>query len=501
MSESRNGKLKRFDNWTSVLQYYEVKNEKNILPDEYNKIKITKKPEYQEIRNIHIYDFDGTLFYTPNIFYDNFTDRAVNYIIPFKGLVHGGWWCYRESVEAYIRKWIEEKESIPKEMLFNEPFGAVKDGICFCKACKIDSKFWSYDIVKKMQASYESPDTISILMTGRRLDRFYETFDLLLKQKLEHRIVFHNELKVDSIFLKKDYKYTIEYKTKVLRDLLVNFPLVKELIMYDDRTDQIKGMHTWMKNNMQDITKIRYLRNENRPKNIFFDIEVVNPKVGVYESKEQLALIEGLITRNNKNCYEQQISVDVEIYSDFYVAMKQNDVRFLKGLVEYLLPADFENQNFKNKLLGLQFMKAIDFDRRNSKVKWTIDALFFCTYGVFLTVYNDETPEETGVVITHYQDNHRKTVKKMARQLVDGRFKHVIEEKKVLFDLVEDKKLKSKQSNIHECVDVNREYLWSNMDLTDDHKLTFEADFKDMNNMMLIDLKEMENEHTDSISL
>lgn len=484
---------KRFNDWTSVLQYYELKDETGFEDEDYMKVPVTSKPQSNTIRKIHIYDFDGTLFYTPNIFYDSFTERAVNYIIPFKGLINGGWWCYRESVEAYIKKWLQEKDSIPKTGLSTQSLDKTLDGVCFCESCKIDSKYWCYDTVKQMKASYEDKNTLTIMMTGRRLDRFHSTFELLLKSDIKHRTVFHEELKVDSVFLKKDFKYTIEYKTRVMKDLLINFPLVSEMIMYDDRTDQIKGMNTWMKNNKEKITDIRYTKDTNRPREILFEINVVKPKVGRYESKEQLSLIEGLITRNNKNCFEQQISIDVEIYSDFYIPIQQNDTRFLKGLVDYIVPGSFRENYCKNTVIGIQFLKSVSVDRENPKVVWVVDSVKVCEESVFIIVYNENDIEEKGIIITHSKTDHRNTIKQMKHDIKKDDFNLLFSKEKVTFSLNQQKKVKYPDSQIEGSVDVNRDFQWSNMEVIAGDKLTLIADFTNINNLMLIDLKETED--------
>ena len=489
MSTNNNGIRKHFSDWVSVLQYYELKDENVLKLEDYDNIEITSKPKKNTIKKIEIFDFDGTLFYTPNIFHDSFTDRAINYIIPFKGLINGGWWCYRESVEAYIKKWLNEKGKISEELVFNKPSNDNEE-VCFCESCKIDSKYWSYDIVQKMSRSYNDPHTLSIVMTGRRLDRFYETFSMLFKGEIKNRTVFHQELKMDSIFLKKDFKYTIEYKTKVMKDLLINFPLVSDLIMYDDRTDQIKGMHTWMKNNQTTIKDIRYRKNANRPKAINFDIQVVKPKVGRYESKEQLTLIEGLITRNNKNCCEQQISIDVEIYSDYYIAIEQNDTRFLKSLVDFMIPVKYRNDYSKNNVIGIQFLHPVNVDRKISKVDWIIDSINVCSDSIFVSIYNKGDVNETGVIITHYKGNHRETIKKMKHDIKKNISSLRFPSENVTFDLNEKKKLYYTETDIKGYIDVNQYYQWSNMDLTEDNKLILGADFKNINNLMLIDLKE-----------
>lgn len=85
-----------------ALQYYELPHPSNDL----NTSKVNSK-----IKDIHIYDFDGTMFYSPSISADIFTSRAKDYLIPFKGMKNsGGWWCYQYSLETYINNWIDERK-------------------------------------------------------------------------------------------------------------------------------------------------------------------------------------------------------------------------------------------------------------------------------------------------------------------------------------------------------------------------------------------------------
>lgn len=433
-----------------ALDYYE-------LPHPSNSVNIDKN-----IKNIHIYDFDGTMFYSPSISPDIFTSRAKDYLIPFKGMKNsGGWWCYQYSLEAYINNWIAEKKTASPSK--SSP------GRCFCDQCKVDHKYWSYDIIMKIHESYARKDCLAVMMTGRREDKFKDTFTKLLKGDISTRTIFHKELKLDCVFLKKDHKYTMQYKLNVLVKFMRNLKNLKSIVMYDDRVDQIVGMESWWK--------------KQKNKQIKFKIFAVIPKVGKYENNQQLKVVQDLINTHNTNTPEQKLTVDLSLYDSKYYAIDRGITRFL----EMFLSVEFKNLDYKTGILGIQLLDNAPMD---GEVEWVIKK-FKISHGIgcFLELQSKHDANKKAIVITHYNESHLNTFKELMEHDALNKYD---KEMDVVYDT--NKKLKCEMEvndkvKVKETMDLNNELKLSFL-LLDKTVLSFVANMAEVNDFMMIDLYE-----------
>lgn len=437
-----------------ALQYYELPHPSNDL----NTSKVNSK-----IKDIHIYDFDGTMFYSPSISADIFTSRAKDYLIPFKGMKNsGGWWCYQYSLETYINNWIDEK----KKASASE---GIPRGRCYCDQCKIDHKYWSYDIIMKIHDSYAQKDCLTVMMTGRREDKFMDTFTKLLKGDIANRTIFHKELKFDCIFLKKDYKYTMQYKLNVIVKFMRKFKNLKSILMYDDRVDQIVGMQSWWK--------------KQKNKRIKFKILAVIPKVGKYENNQQLKVVKDLIDTHNKNTPEQILNVDLSLYDSKYYAIDRGILRFL----EMYLSLEFKDWDYKTGILGIQLLDNAPVD---GEIEWIIKKFKVShDIGCFLELENKQDVNQKAIVITHYKESHLATFKELLAHDAPTKYDKEVD---VAYDT--SKKLKCKMEvndevKASETMDLNNELKLSFLCL-DNTVLSFVANMAEVNDFMMIDLHE-----------
>ncbi|KAL6935527.1 hypothetical protein ACO0R3_000571 [Hanseniaspora guilliermondii] len=440
-------------NWKELLEYYELPHSSNAL--NINKIN-------NDIKDIHIYDFDGTMFYSPSISADIFTSRAKDYLIPFKGMKNsGGWWCYQYSLETYINNWINEKNEASTT---NNP----KDR-CYCDQCKIDHKYWSYDIIMKIHDSYKQENCLTVIMTGRREDRFKDTFKRLLKGDIKNRTIFHKELKFDCVFLKKDYKYTMQYKLNVITNFLKHFKKLKSIKMYDDRADQIVGMRSWWK--------------KQRNYRIKYKVIAVIPKVGKYDNNQQLKVIQDLINTHNKNTPEQVLNINLSIYEYKYYAIDKGITRFL----EMFLNLEFNAWNYEKGILGIQLLNNAPI---NDEVEWVIKKFKISQgIGCFLELHNKQDVNQKAVIITHYKESHLNTYKQIIKHDILNNYDKEID---VLYDTKRQLEYIMEindEVKVKETIHLNNELKLTFLSL-DKTVLSFMANMTKVNDFMMIDLYE-----------
>lgn len=176
-----------------------------------------------EIKRIHIYDFDNTLYKSPapnpNLFSDSMI-KSLTYSTKFS---NGGWWSEPRFLQQSINEWLMCKKHVKN--VSND-----------------DNQYWNFDIVQLTKFSAQESGTLSILMTGRKENLFSPILNELLKKD-----VFNEKLKFNGVFLKKEgFETTLEYKTRCIYELLKYYSSVTEISLYDDREKQLSGFQKFL---------------------------------------------------------------------------------------------------------------------------------------------------------------------------------------------------------------------------------------------------------------
>lgn len=149
------------------------------------------------IKRICIWDFDGTLIRTPL----PETGRAI--------------WEQKNGLPFPAKGWWGRKETLCMDT-FDMP--VIKD------------------VVAEYHKEKSKEDTLIVLMTGRHGGIGHLVKKICVAKSLEFdRFYFHRGGK----------KTTIEYKSDVLDELLVEFPEATEVVLHDDRPDHVEVFREW----------------------------------------------------------------------------------------------------------------------------------------------------------------------------------------------------------------------------------------------------------------
>ena len=138
-----------------------------------------------EYTKLSVFDFDGTLFKSP--------DKPPSY--------SGNWWISKDSLNPpYVPK-------IP------------------------DDSYWNMDIVLKAKQEINQPNTFCVLFTGR-VDQFFEdrVKELLKQKKLNFKIIKLNTFGGD----------TAEFKITEINSILNKFKKIKNIELWDDEPEKIE---------------------------------------------------------------------------------------------------------------------------------------------------------------------------------------------------------------------------------------------------------------------
>ncbi|SCV00793.1 LAMI_0G07338g1_1 [Lachancea mirantina] len=180
-----------------------------------------------DIRKIHVYDFDNTLFNSPAPNPSLLSSYLINILTDPHKLSNGGWWSEPRFLRELIREWTVNKASATD----------------LKKLDQIDAAYWNRDIVELSRISREEPGVVSILMTGRKEQYFKEVIGGILDQP----VFGADKLQFNAVFLKKPgYHTTMAYKTACLTDLLEHYDRCEEITIYDDRIRQLRGFQQFL---------------------------------------------------------------------------------------------------------------------------------------------------------------------------------------------------------------------------------------------------------------
>ncbi|KAL9031224.1 MAG: hypothetical protein Q9196_000724 [Gyalolechia fulgens] len=179
----------------------------------------TELPAISQVKALHVYDFDNTLFMSPLPNPKLWAGQTISFLQTQESFINGGWWHDPRILEA-------TGQGIGKE----EPKGW--DG------------WWNEQVVDLVQLSLQQNDTLTILLTGRSEDRFAH---------LVKRMVASKDLAFDMICLKphvgpnnQAITSTMNYKQAVLRDLIFTYKDADEIKVYEDRFKHTRAFRDYL---------------------------------------------------------------------------------------------------------------------------------------------------------------------------------------------------------------------------------------------------------------
>lgn len=192
-------------------------------------LKPPKTMSRSQVKRIHIYDFDNTLFKSPAPNPNLLSKYMVNILTDPQKLSNGGWWSEPRFLQELIKEWAIRRSrisSVDKQALE-----------------ALDHEYWNKDIVELSYLSQIEPGTISVLMTGRKEVFFHD----VIGKVLDNPVFGYADLQFHAVFLKKpNYETTMKYKTSCITELLDHYDQVEEITLYDDRIRQLDGFQKFL---------------------------------------------------------------------------------------------------------------------------------------------------------------------------------------------------------------------------------------------------------------
>lgn len=176
-------------------------------------------PDISAIKNLHVYDFDNTLFSSPLPNPQLWHSSTIGLLQTYETFAHGGWW-HNPDILAATGEGIEVEEP---------------------RAWK---GWWNETVVSLVEASMKEEDTLTVLLTGRGEVNFAD---------LVNKIANSRQLDFDMVVLKPEigpqqqqFNSTMEFKQTFLKDLVYTYRLADNIRIYEDRVKHVKGFRDYM---------------------------------------------------------------------------------------------------------------------------------------------------------------------------------------------------------------------------------------------------------------
>ena len=177
-------------------------------------------PPVSQIKSLHLYDFDNTLFMSPLPNQKLWASQTVGLLQEQHGFINGGWW-HDVNILGATGGGIEKEE--PKAW----------------------EGWWNEQIADLVRLSMEQKDALTVLLTGRAEEGF---------AGLIRRMVASKKLQFDMICLKplagpsnQKFTSTMKYKQALLEDLMYTYKDADEIRVYEDRIGHVSGFRDFFR--------------------------------------------------------------------------------------------------------------------------------------------------------------------------------------------------------------------------------------------------------------
>ncbi|WBW70792.1 rRNA 2'-O-methyltransferase fibrillarin-like [Schizosaccharomyces osmophilus] len=167
-------------------------------------------------KELHIYDFDNTLFQTPLPNANIWSNQAIRVLMAFNILANGGWF-FDPRVLASTGEGVEVEEK------------RAWDG------------WWNEKVVAQARESIRRQDVLAVLLTGRN-EQFRECTERMVKSK---------GLYFDGLVFKIQattgyWPETLTFKLWFFEKVFHEFPNVHTLRVYEDRPSHVEYFSSWL---------------------------------------------------------------------------------------------------------------------------------------------------------------------------------------------------------------------------------------------------------------
>ncbi|KAI1397943.1 hypothetical protein F4819DRAFT_490021 [Hypoxylon fuscum] len=307
-----------------------------------------KLPPVSEIKAIHVYDFDNTLFQTPLPNQKLWNSLTLSKLGSPDIFINGGWW-HDPRILAATGEGVEHEEK------------RAWDG------------WWNEKIVELVRLTTKQPDALCVLLTGRAEQEF---------APLIKRIVKSKGLNFDMVGLKpvigpnhERFSSTMDFKQVFIRSLLGTYTQVEEIRIYEDRPKHVDGFRRFLDECNKQRVGLGLSRLTTEVIPVAEISTTLDPVVEVAEVQHLINIHNSLVKARPQESRNRPLIIRKSVFFTSYmiepadtkrlielfgsVAPRMDDLKYLANTI--LITAKPCPKNILDKIGGM-----------NSKMKWEI---------------------------------------------------------------------------------------------------------------------------------
>ncbi|KAI1909116.1 hypothetical protein LOZ65_006569 [Ophidiomyces ophidiicola] len=279
----------------------------------------TDLPGAADIKAIHIYDFDNTLFSSPLPNPQLWNGYTIGFLQTYESFANGGWW-HDPNILAATGEGFDIEEP---------------------RAWK---GWWNEQVVELVELSMKQKDVVTVLLTGRAEGAFADVIK---------RIVKSRELEFDLVCLKPEigpsnqrFPSTLNFKQTFLEDLVFTYKNAEEIRIYEDRIKHVKGFRDFFEQ-----FNLQFIPPNSNPirKSITTEVIHVTERTRYLSPFDEAAEVQRMInshnatiaasSRNTTKSPYGRLKIDRLIFYTGYMLTNADSERLLKYLTVPVLPA------------------------------------------------------------------------------------------------------------------------------------------------------------------
>lgn len=229
---------------------------------------------HDKIKKICIFDFDNTLFKSPGPNPHLYSPELYRALLSPHVFSNGGWWSEPRFLGSLIDEFLDRSDEVD------------------------DSVYWNREMVDEARESWShrGDGTLTILMTGRK-----ELLFSGLLSKLAHEEVFGEPLHFHGAFLKRQgYATTMAYKCACLRSLLDYYSNAEEVVMYDDRRQQLEGFDVFF-NEYREARGLSRGQGQGQGHSLKHTLVAVEPVIDYLAPAKEIATVADIFQEHNND--------------------------------------------------------------------------------------------------------------------------------------------------------------------------------------------------------
>ncbi|KAJ5469673.1 hypothetical protein N7539_009291 [Penicillium diatomitis] len=274
-------------------------------------------PAVSQIKTIHVYDFDNTLFLSPLPNPQLWNNATIGFLQAWESFANGGWW-HDPNILSATGKGIEEEE--PKGW----------------------NGWWNENILSLVRMSMDQKDALTVLLTGRGEANFAPLIKrMAASQKLEFDLI---GLKPEVGPSSQQFPSTMVFKQNFLEDLMSTYDQAEEIRVYEDRPRHVKGFRDFFSSFNQRLQS----ENGQAPRKPFsFDVVAVTEGCTYLDPVTETAEVQRMINSHNLALRDPSLAkmktrfsalkINRSVFYTGYLISQQDSQRIIDELLVPLL--------------------------------------------------------------------------------------------------------------------------------------------------------------------